>query len=114
MLQGVVDLRHQGRIESVEFFFGILPAIVLDEHAGGAAEMAAVPAASDPAASIADTKWQGLFADQTLNQTVTTSLAHNFDLRIAVERVQQARAQLGIARANKYPIVDIGGFQRGA
>jgi outer membrane protein TolC len=45
---------------------------------------------------------------------VTTALAHNFDLRIAVERVQQARAQLGIASANKYPFVDIGGFHRGA
>jgi multidrug efflux system outer membrane protein len=83
--------------------------------------MAAVPAelrgalaAPDPAASIADTKWQDLFADQTLNQMVTTALAHNFDLRIAVERVQQARAQLGIASANKYPFVDIGGFHRGA
>lgn len=67
----------------------------------------APPAASDPAASMADTKWQDLFPDQTLNQMVTTALAHNFDLRIAAERVEQARAQLGITRANQSPFVDI-------
>ena len=64
-------------------------------------------AASDPAASIADTKWQDLFPDPTLNQMVTTALAHNFDLRIASERVQEARAQLGVTRASQYPFVDV-------
>ena len=57
-------------------------------------------------ASIADTKWQDLFPDPTLNQMVTTALAHNFDLRIAAERVEEARSQLGITRANQYPFVD--------
>jgi len=66
----------------------------------------APPTASDPAASIADTKWQDLFPDQTLNQMVSTALAHNFDLRIAAERVEEARAQLGVTRANQYPFVD--------
>ncbi|HMC62036.1 MAG TPA: efflux transporter outer membrane subunit [Candidatus Solibacter sp.] len=66
----------------------------------------APPAAPDPAASIADTKWQDLFPDQTLNQMVSTALAHNFDLRIAAERVEEARAQLGVTRANQYPFVD--------
>ena len=63
-------------------------------------------AASDAAASIADTKWQDLFPDRTLNQMVATALAHNFDLRIAAERVEQARAQLGATRANQYPFVN--------
>ncbi|HXB75372.1 MAG TPA: efflux transporter outer membrane subunit [Candidatus Acidoferrales bacterium] len=63
-------------------------------------------AAPDPAASLADTKWQDLFADPTLNQMVSTALANNFDLRIAAERVEQARQQLGITRANQYPFVD--------
>lgn len=56
-------------------------------------------------ASIADTRWQDLFPDQTLNQMVTTALTQNFDLRIAAERVEEARAQLGITRANQYPSV---------
>lgn len=62
---------------------------------------------TDPAASIADTKWQDLFSDQTLNQMVTTAFAHNFDLRIAAERVEEARSQLGITRANQYPNVSV-------
>ena len=65
------------------------------------------PPAADPAASIADTKWQDLFSDPTLNQMVTTALAHNFDLQIAAERVEEARAQLGITRANQYPFVSV-------
>jgi multidrug efflux system outer membrane protein len=58
------------------------------------------------AASIADTKWQDLFPDATLTQMVTAALAHNFDLRIAFERVEEARRQLGITRANQYPFLD--------
>ena len=66
----------------------------------------AAASAADPAASIADTKWQDLFPDQTLHQMVAAALAHNFDLRIAAERVEEARAQLGVTRANQYPFVD--------
>src|ERR1039458_4403190 len=54
-----------------------------------------------PDASFGDTKWQSLFADVTLNQMVSAALANNFDLRIAAERAEQARAQLGIVRANR-------------
>jgi NodT family efflux transporter outer membrane factor (OMF) lipoprotein len=66
----------------------------------------AAPAVPDAAASLADTKWQDLFPDPTLNQMVTTALANNFDLRIAAERVQEARAQLGITRSSQYPAID--------
>jgi NodT family efflux transporter outer membrane factor (OMF) lipoprotein len=66
-------------------------------------EFRGAPAAPD---SIASTKWQELFADPTLNQMVSTALANNFDMRIAAERVEQARLQLGITRANQYPFVN--------
>jgi multidrug efflux system outer membrane protein len=66
----------------------------------------APPAGADPTASIADTKWQSLFSDETLNQMVTKALANNFDVRIAAERAQEARANLGITRANQFPFVD--------
>ncbi len=59
-------------------------------------------------ASLASTKWQDLFTDQTLNQMVTTALANNFDMRIAAERAEQARLQLGITRASQYPFVNAG------
>jgi multidrug efflux system outer membrane protein len=66
----------------------------------------AAAGAPDTAASLADTRWQDLFPDQTLNQMVTTALARNFDLRIAAERAEQARAQLGVTRSKQYPYVD--------
>lgn len=59
--------------------------------------------------SLADTKWENLFDDQTLNGIVNNALAHNFDLRIAYARVEQARAQLGITRANQLPFFDLSG-----
>ncbi|HTS61226.1 MAG TPA: efflux transporter outer membrane subunit [Candidatus Acidoferrales bacterium] len=66
----------------------------------------APPPAADSAASLADTKWENLFGDETINQIVTRALARNFDLLIAVERVQEARANLGIVRANQFPFLD--------
>ncbi len=62
---------------------------------------------TNPGASLADTKWQNLFSDQTLTQMVNTALAQNFDLLVAAQRVEQGRAQLGITRANQYPFVDV-------
>ncbi len=56
--------------------------------------------------SLADTKWDALFGDETLNQLITTALERNFDIRMAAERVQQGRAQLGITSANQYPFID--------
>ncbi|MCY4571839.1 MAG: TolC family protein [Gemmatimonadetes bacterium] len=48
--------------------------------------------------------WQG-FEDAALNAVVDSVLASNFDLAEAVARVQQARAQAGIARAGLFPVV---------
>src|ERR1039458_1374284 len=68
---------------------------------------APAPAAGTlPDASFAGAKWKDVFADPTLNQIVSASLANNFHLRIAAERAQQARAQLGITRASQYPQLD--------
>jgi multidrug efflux system outer membrane protein len=61
------------------------------------------PATAD---SLGDAKWQTLFPDETMNGIVSKALAGNFDLRIAAERAQQARAQLGITRANQFPFLD--------
>jgi multidrug efflux system outer membrane protein len=66
----------------------------------------APPASPDAATSLADTKWQNLFADPVVNQMITTAIQNNFDIRIAAERAEQARAQLGITRANQYPFLD--------
>ena len=66
---------------------------------------------SDPdgVRSIADTKWFDLFQDEVLTQLVNEALQQNFDLRIAAERVLQARAALGITRSQLYPQVNAAG-----
>jgi NodT family efflux transporter outer membrane factor (OMF) lipoprotein len=61
---------------------------------------------ADSAASIADSKWFELFHDAALKQLVDTALQQNFDIRIAAERVIQAHAQVGIARAGLFPTLD--------
>jgi outer membrane protein, multidrug efflux system len=59
-------------------------------------------AASDPA-SLGDEKWWAVFQDEALQGLIRTALQQNYDLRIAATRVLQARAQLGITRADQFP-----------
>ncbi len=66
-------------------------------------------AAGASSASIADTKWFDLFQDEQLKQLVSTALEHNFDLGIATERIEQARAQFRITRANEFPFLNAQG-----
>lgn len=54
-------------------------------------------------ASLADTKWPDLFKDDKLTAVVNRALAQNYDLQIAAARVLEARAQLGITRAELFP-----------
>ena len=60
-----------------------------------------LPAAQ--AASLADVKWFDVFKDDQLQQLIRTALAQNYDLRDAVARVDEARANLGITRSNQFP-----------
>ena len=62
-----------------------------------------------PAAeSIADLPWWELFRDPVLQELTREALQNNFDLRIAVARVEQARAQIGITKSFLYPQVSVG------
>lgn len=60
-------------------------------------------------ASLADLAWFEIFKDEKLQELTRTALAQNYDLRDAVARVEQARANLGIVRSNQYPQVGGGG-----
>lgn len=51
----------------------------------------------------AELAWQDFFTDATLKQLIDTALRNNRDQRIALLRVEQARAQLGIRRADQFP-----------
>ncbi|HZP16719.1 MAG TPA: TolC family protein, partial [Terriglobales bacterium] len=65
----------------------------------------AAPAQVPPtqAASFADLKWFEVFKDEELQRLIRTALERNYDLRDAVARVEQARANLGITRSDQYP-----------
>ncbi len=67
-----------------------------------------------PSDAANDLKWWALFDDPLLYDLVTTALENNRDLKIAVSRIEQARAVLGFTRADQYPSVDVGaGAQAG-
>jgi NodT family efflux transporter outer membrane factor (OMF) lipoprotein len=59
--------------------------------------------------SLADLKWFELFRDDQLTALVATALKQNFELRIAAERVLQARAVYGIQRSEQFPSVGVSG-----
>jgi multidrug efflux system outer membrane protein len=62
------------------------------------------------AASLADLPWWELFKDETLHGLVKTAIASNNDLRIAVQRVEQARQYRVQTHAQYLPGV---GYQAG-
>jgi NodT family efflux transporter outer membrane factor (OMF) lipoprotein len=61
------------------------------------------PLPADQAGSFADLKWFEVFKDAELQELIRTALAQNYDLRDAVARVEQARANLGITRSSQFP-----------
>jgi outer membrane protein, multidrug efflux system len=54
-------------------------------------------------ASFADEKWWDAFQDETLRELIQTALQQSYDVRIAVTRILEAQAQLGITRADQLP-----------
>jgi len=61
------------------------------------------------AASLADLKWFEVFHDEALQGLIRDALQHNYDLRDAVTRVEQARAKLGGTRSNQVPQLSASG-----
>jgi multidrug efflux system outer membrane protein len=59
-------------------------------------------------AALGDQKWWDIFQDEQLRTLVHTALDQNYDLRIAASRVLEARAQLGITRADQFPTLGAG------
>jgi outer membrane protein, multidrug efflux system len=57
--------------------------------------------------SFADLPWWQVFHDDQLQQLIRTALERNYDLQLVVERVNAARAQVGITRSNQFPQVSL-------
>jgi multidrug efflux system outer membrane protein len=58
--------------------------------------------------SLGDQRWWDVFQDETVQQLIRTALQQNYDLRIAAVRILEARARLGITRADQFPNVTAG------
>lgn len=59
--------------------------------------------------SFADLGWWEIYEDETLKQLIHMALVNNRDLRVALARIEEARARLGMVRADLYPVVGYGG-----
>jgi len=75
-----------------------------DSYRGLTIEQAAKP----ETASIGDQKWWEVFQDEQLQELIRAALQQNYDVRIAATRILEARAQLGITRADQLPTVNGG------
>jgi multidrug efflux system outer membrane protein len=64
--------------------------------------------ATAEAASLADVPWWEAFQDPILKSLIQDALRSNYDVRIAAARVQEARANLGVARSDYFPSLDYG------
>jgi len=80
------------------------PAAPIAEQWPGVANSAQPSRASVQAAALPD--WRGFFADPTLQALISVALANNRDLRVATLNIEQARAQLGLRRADQFPTVN--------
>src|SRR5215472_16081323 len=64
---------------------------------------------SAQAASYADIPWWQVFQDPRLQELIGTALKQNYDLQIATERINQARAQVAVTRSSLFPQVQTNG-----
>src|ERR1700688_485452 len=57
------------------------------------------------AASYADLPWWQVFQDPKLQELIRTALKQNYDLQLATERINAARAQVAVTRSSLFPQV---------
>ena len=74
------------------------PAVAVPEQLRGQPGAAA-------AASLADQAWWQVFQNDSLKALIDEALRNGYDLRLAVWRVEEARANAGIAGAEHWPQV---------
>ncbi len=86
------------------------------DPANGPEYVSWLPAAyeNEPAIALPKPKehWWKDFGSEELNDVVETALKNNFDLRVAIARVAQTRAQAEIVKAALSPTVDVTGSYR--
>jgi len=66
-------------------------------------DLADNPQLQQQTASYADLPWWQVFQDQKLQELIRTALKQNYDLQLATERINAARAQVAITRSSLFP-----------
>lgn len=77
----------------------------------GQVSLSSVPASDvSPASTVpaADIGWREFFRDPRLQALIELALTNNRDLRVAVESVEEARAQYGVQRGAQWPGIGAG------
>ncbi|ROT45211.1 efflux transporter outer membrane subunit [Pusillimonas sp. NJUB218] len=65
--------------------------------------------AAMPVSASADLGWREFFRDPQLQSLIQVALENNRDLRIAIDRVEEARALFGIQQSERLPTIGVGG-----
>ncbi|MCB5186302.1 efflux transporter outer membrane subunit [Methylobacillus gramineus] len=67
---------------------------------------ASYPVTTEAEAATAPNSWQQYFTEPELQRVIAVALENNRDLRITALRIEEARAQYGIQRADRLPAVN--------
>jgi multidrug efflux system outer membrane protein len=71
-------------------------------------DLAENPQLQAQSASYADLPWWQVFKDPKLQELIRTAIKQNYDLQLATERINAARAQLAVTRSSLFPQVQAG------
>lgn len=66
------------------------------------------PVNGDTLASVVNVKWFDLFNDDVLKSLITKGLESNYDMKIAMARIEKTRAELGYTKADLLPAIGYG------
>ncbi len=61
---------------------------------------------NDSNKSLSDKDYKDFFSEKSVQELISIALANNRDLRVAVLNIEQARAQLGVRRADQFPTLN--------
>jgi outer membrane protein, multidrug efflux system len=78
------------------------PQLAIPDQYRGLAPAVGAPGSPVP---FGEMKWWTVFQDKVLEDLIHEALVHNYDLRIAAARVAEARAIVGITRADQLPSI---------
>ena len=71
-------------------------------------DLAQNPQIQAQTASYADLHWWEAFKDPKLQELIRTALKQNYDLQLATERINAARAEVAVTRSSLFPQVAAG------